>query len=187
MPAYPENVRSPGAGSRRDPAIPTRMTRNGLASRYTERPYTTLGRPPVSPPAPGCNFPVGRRQRMGAHAVYPWVPCCPHGVIRFQHRRKISFILIRDTVAPIAIRTTLGSFSLRGIKSPETGAVMSIIPLDLQRRCERRWAARFSRPNPSAAPRNQRPVRESLQIATPAKSKEQPTGLKWQARPSPTA
>ena len=58
---------------------------------------------------------------------------------------------------------------------------MSIIPLDLQRRCERRWAARFSRPIPSAAPRNQRPVRESPQIAAPAKSKEKPAGLKRQA------
>lgn len=26
-------------------------------------------------------MPVDRRQRMGAHAVYPWVLCCPHGVI----------------------------------------------------------------------------------------------------------
>ena len=32
------------------------------------------------------------------------------GVIRFQHRRKISSILIRNTVAPIAIRTTSGSY-----------------------------------------------------------------------------
>ena len=133
-------------------------------------------------PAAGLSgVPLGRRQRMGAHAVYPRVLCCPHGVIRFQHRRKISSILIRDTVAPIAIRTTSGSCSLRDVKSPKTGAVMSIIPLDLQRRCERRWAARFSRPIPSAAPRNQRPVRESLQIAAPAKSKEKPAGLKRQA------
>jgi hypothetical protein len=29
---------------------------------------------------------------------------------------------------------------------------MSNIPLDLQRRCERRWAARFLRPLASAAP-----------------------------------
>jgi hypothetical protein len=46
---------------------------------------------------------------------------------------------------------------------------MSIIPLDVQRRCERRWAARFSRPAESVAPRNQRPVRENLQIAGPDK------------------
>jgi hypothetical protein len=58
---------------------------------------------------------------------------------------------------------------------------MSIIPLDLQRRCERRWAARFSRPVPSVAPRNQGPVKESVQIAEPAKSKEKPAGLKLQA------
>jgi hypothetical protein len=80
-----------------------------------------------------------------------------------------------------------GKLFIEGRQSPKTGAVMIIIPLDLQRRCERRWAARFSRPIPSAAPRNQRQVRESLQIATPAKPKEQPAGLKRQARPSPTA
>ena len=48
---------------------------------------------------------------------------------------------------------------------------MSIIPLDLQRRCERRWAARFSRPDGTVAPRNQRPERESPPIAGPNKSK----------------
>ncbi len=51
------------------------------------------------------------------------------------------------------------------------GVVMSIIPLDVQRRCERRWAARFSRPTEPVAPRNQRPERESQQIAGPDKSK----------------
>ena len=65
---------------------------------------------------------------------------------------------------------------------------MSIIPLDLQRRCEQRWAARFARPIPSVAPRNQRPARESLQIAEPAKSKEKPDQVEAAGlRPSPTA
>jgi hypothetical protein len=59
---------------------------------------------------------------------------------------------------------------------------MSIIPLDVQRRCERRWAARFSRPTESVAVRNQRPARESQQIAGPDKSKRKPTGLKRRAR-----
>jgi hypothetical protein len=48
---------------------------------------------------------------------------------------------------------------------------MSIIPLDVQRPCERRWAARFSRPTESVAARNRRPERESQQIAGPDKSK----------------
>jgi hypothetical protein len=48
---------------------------------------------------------------------------------------------------------------------------MSIIPLDVQRRCERRWAARFSRPTESVAPRNQRSERDSQQIAGLDKSK----------------
>jgi hypothetical protein len=42
---------------------------------------------------------------------------------------------------------------------------MSVIPLDVQRRCERRWAARFSQPTESVATRNQRPEREIQQIA----------------------
>jgi hypothetical protein len=51
---------------------------------------------------------------------------------------------------------------------------MSIIPLlDVQRRCERRWAARFYRPTESVAPRNQRPERESQQIAGPEPRQEQ--------------
>ena len=147
---------------------------------------------PVSLPAAGAvsfeagePLPVALPDRSapahGRPRCLPLGAVLPHGVIRFQHRRKISSILIRDTVAPIAIRTTSGSCSLRDIKSPNTGAVMSIIPLDLQRRCERRWAARFSRPIPSAAPRNQRPVRESPEITAPAKSKEKPAGLKRQA------
>jgi hypothetical protein len=72
-------------------------------------------------------------------------------------------------------------FTERMSNHRKAGVVMSIIPLDLQRRCERRWAARFSRPIPSAAPRNQRPERDSLQIAAPATSKEKPAGLKRQA------
>jgi hypothetical protein len=90
-------------------------------------------------------------------------------VIRLQHRRKISSILIRNTVVPIAIRTTLGS--CLAIRASKPGVVMSIIPLDVQRRCERRWAARFSRPTESVAPRSQRSERESQQIAGSDKSK----------------
>ena len=50
---------------------------------------------------------------------------------------------------------------------------MSIIPQDVQRRCEKRWAARFSRPTKSVAPRNQRPDRESQQIAGADKRKRE--------------
>jgi hypothetical protein len=48
---------------------------------------------------------------------------------------------------------------------------MSGIPLDFQKRCERRWAARFSKPAESVASRKQRPERESQQIAGSDKSK----------------
>src|ERR1700692_2318136 len=89
------------------------------------------------------------------------------GVIRLQHRWKISSILIRNTVVPIATPTTLGScLPIEGVKSPKPGVVMSIMPLDVQRRCERRWAAQFSRPteSESVAPRNQGPEKERQQI-----------------------
>jgi hypothetical protein len=39
---------------------------------------------------------------------------------------------------------------------------MCDIPLDLQRRFEHRWAARFSRPNPPTTPKRHRLEREDL-------------------------
>jgi hypothetical protein len=42
---------------------------------------------------------------------------------------------------------------------------MSVIPLDVQRRCERRWAAQFSRRRESVAPRTLRPERQTEPIA----------------------
>jgi hypothetical protein len=48
---------------------------------------------------------------------------------------------------------------------------MSNIPLDLQRRCEQRWAARFSRLVEPVASRKQGPERESQQIAAPGEGK----------------
>src|SRR6202011_2174932 len=58
----------------------------------------------------------------------------------------------------------------------ETGAttrsfVMSSIPLDLQRRFEQRWAARFFSPITSAAPQKHRLERQPQQLAALGKSK----------------
>jgi hypothetical protein len=39
---------------------------------------------------------------------------------------------------------------------------MCDIPLDLQRRLEQRWAARFSRPKPPTTPKKHELVREDL-------------------------
>jgi hypothetical protein len=65
---------------------------------------------------------------------------------------------------------------------------MSIIPLDVQRRCERRWAVRLSRPTESVAPRNQRPERENQQIGGPDKSIEKARRLEAAGlKPSPSA
>jgi len=53
---------------------------------------------------------------------------------------------------------------------------MSIIPLDFQRRCEQRWAARFLRPMPITPQRQFE--RQDQKLAAPAKPKEKPAELK---------
>jgi hypothetical protein len=70
--------------------------------------------------------PVDRRQRIrsleirGTPDIRRRAPLHDRdGVIRFQHRRKISSILIRNTVVPIAIRT-LWEAVWRFVKSPKT-------------------------------------------------------------------
>jgi hypothetical protein len=46
---------------------------------------------------------------------------------------------------------------------------MSSIPLDLQRRFERRWAARFLRPNPPTAPEEHQLEKQDQQRVAPRK------------------
>ena len=48
---------------------------------------------------------------------------------------------------------------------------MTSIPLDLQRRFEQRWAARFSRPNLPTAPQKHQLERPDQQPAAPGKGK----------------
>jgi len=61
---------------------------------------------------------------------------------------------------------------------------MADIPLDLQRRFEQRWAARFLRP---AAPKKQELERQHQQLTkAPARAKEKPTGLiRWASGSAP--
>jgi hypothetical protein len=49
---------------------------------------------------------------------------------------------------------------------------MCDIPLDLQRKLDQRWAARFARPDPPATPQNQR-LESQKQTAAPAKGKKE--------------
>jgi hypothetical protein len=50
--------------------------------------------------------------------------------------------------------------------------VMSDIPLDLQKRCEQRWAARFCRPKPSTTiSQKQQPQGQDQPLAAPGKGK----------------
>ena len=60
---------------------------------------------------------------------------------------------------------------------------MSGLPIDLQRRCERRWHARFSQRVQPVASRKQEAERESQQIPVPDKSKRKNrAGLKQQCK-----
>ena len=61
--------------------------------------------------------------------------------------------------------------------------VMCEIPLDLQRKLERRWAARFARAVPPVAPNKQEPEGPGRRLAEAAKIEEaarraEPTGLR---------
>jgi hypothetical protein len=58
---------------------------------------------------------------------------------------------------------------------------MSAIPLDLQRRFEQRWAARFVSPVPSAAPKSSGLKGTVKSLPRPAKAKEKLAGLSRRA------
>jgi hypothetical protein len=81
---------------------------------------------------------------------------------------------------PTAIRTTLGScLAIEGVKSTKT---LSITPLDLQKRCERRWPFDFpGRRNRSHLEISGRRGRASRSPG-PTRAKEKPTGVKRRAR-----
>jgi hypothetical protein len=46
------------------------------------------------------------------------------------------------------------------------------VPLDIQRKCERRWRARIARAAPSLAYRERRPKGQDQQLALSAKAKQ---------------
>ncbi len=99
-------------------------------------------------------------------------------VTKFQHLLKIGAVHIRNTVAPLAIRTTPRS-CLRPRAKSEKGVVVSVVPLDIQRRSERRWAARFAQPAQAVAPR----IKPSQRIDVPAKGKRKTDRTEAKSRP----
>ena len=48
---------------------------------------------------------------------------------------------------------------------------MSVIPLDVQRRCEQRWAARFARQTPGPSSQKSENEKQGQPLGTPAKPK----------------
>lgn len=57
---------------------------------------------------------------------------------------------------------------------------MSAIPLEIERRFEQRWAARFLLPNKSSGQHSQRPKR--TQVTGPQEPKEKPAVIEQRAR-----
>ena len=52
------------------------------------------------------------------------------GVTKFQHCQKIGATLIRNTVAPTAVRTALGNYlAIEGVKSPRTRSCYECHPV----------------------------------------------------------
>jgi hypothetical protein len=97
---------------------------------------------------------------------------------------KLALSLFETQLCPslfARLREAVWQLRASNHRKPQVG--MSIIPLHVQRPCERRWAARFSRPAESVAPRNQRPERESQQIARPDKSKRKTHRAEAGSRP----
>jgi hypothetical protein len=83
------------------------------------------------------------------------------------------------------IGVTIGTFKPGGALAVNVGAIrnggasaMCTIPLELQRRFEQRWAARFGSLVVPAAPKNVGLKRLTINIAPPAaKAREKPAGL----------
>jgi hypothetical protein len=51
------------------------------------------------------------------------------------------------------------------------------VPLDLQKKCEERWVARFARPALSAAPQRHQPESQNQQLAASANAKQITNGV----------
>jgi hypothetical protein len=64
--------------------------------------------------------------------------------------------------------------------------VMSSTPLDIQRKCEQRWATRFARPVPSSAPHEPTDEKPDQQLAALGKAKRKTRRAKVAGlRPAP--
>jgi hypothetical protein len=132
----------------------------------------------------GCQ--VSGLNESGRLALKRGGPARPHGVIKFQHRRKISCGSYSEHTCahsrphdPRKLLAIEGAWIYR-----KPGVVMSIIPLDFQRRCEQRWAARFLRPMPTA-PQRQFEMQDQ-KLAAPGKAKRKTRRVKATGlRPAP--
>ena len=103
------------------------------------------------------------------------------GVIEFPHRRKISSILIRNTVVPIAIRTTLGScLAIEGVKSPKTRSCYEYRPPGRSKAVRTAVGRSIFPADEIGRAQRQRPETTRPQLAARRKAKEKPAGLSRQ-------
>jgi hypothetical protein len=131
--------------------------------------------------APECEPPP--ESESGRPALERGGPARPHGVIRFQHRRKINCGSYSEhTCAHSRPHDPRKLSVIERLELLKPGVVMSIIPLEFQRRCEQRWAARFLRPMPTP----QRQFERQDQLAAPGKAKRKTRRVKATGlRPAP--
>ena len=86
--------------------------------------------------------------------------CAGRSAPAHGRRRLIPAAPFRDLYDTVSVEVrTRGRIANPGVQ------IVSIIPLDLQRKFEQRWAARFLRPPP--APRAHRPESHGQQLAAP--------------------
>jgi hypothetical protein len=109
---------------------------------------------------------------MGGRADLPAAPCGPPwcDLIPTPTENQL-YPYSEHSCAPRHSHDSRKLFADWASNHQKPGVVMSVIPLDFQRRCERRSAARFSLRVEPVASRKQGPERGSQQIAEPAEAK----------------
>jgi hypothetical protein len=108
---------------------------------------------------------ISSRGRQPWHSAAHEHPQPAHG------RRLQCLICLTDSVSQLN-RETARSVTVSARAQRSRSGVMSV-PLDLQKKkCEQRWAAKFARPAPMAAPQRHRPESQNQQLAASAKAKQ---------------
>jgi hypothetical protein len=96
-----------------------------------------------------------------------------HGVIRFQHRRNISSILFRNTLAPTVIRTAPGNYlEIEGVKSQKIRSCYEYHPLGRSKKVRTAVGRQICAAGPRAPSfENSEYEKHGQRLGVPAKAK----------------